>query len=112
MSYASASTGVSRLYLGRVTWFCYSTMGVSGCKWHYTAKAAVMTLLGSFGGGFMGLAFTLLRNKGNVEVIDLINGVLGALVSITGKFTCLPTDLRVSVKMPERRAHATRPDLH
>ena len=61
-----------------------STLGVSGTKWQYSARAAVMTLLSSFGGGYAALAFTLIRNRGKVDVIDLINGVLGALVSVTG----------------------------
>lgn len=57
---------------------------MSGQKWEYAAKAAVMTLLASFGGGCVGLFYTIYTNSGMVEIMDLINSVLGALVSITG----------------------------
>ncbi|XP_034234262.1 putative ammonium transporter 2 [Thrips palmi] len=79
----NAVMGLFVLWWGWLAFNSGSTLGVSGAKWHYSAKAAVMTLLASFGGGFMGLGYTLVRNAGNVEVIDLINGVLGALVSVT-----------------------------
>ncbi|KAE8742660.1 hypothetical protein FOCC_FOCC011789 [Frankliniella occidentalis] len=79
----NAVMGLFVLWWGWLAFNSGSTLGVSGAKWHYSAKAAVMTLLASFGGGFMGLFYTLLRNAGNVEVIDLINGVLGSLVSVT-----------------------------
>ncbi|CAH0697963.1 unnamed protein product [Spodoptera exigua] len=42
-----------------------------------------MTMMGSFGGGCFGLLFTLIKNKGKAEVMELINSVLGSLVSIT-----------------------------
>ncbi|KAK3915597.1 Putative ammonium transporter 3 [Frankliniella fusca] len=79
----NAVMGLFVLWWGWLAFNSGSTLGVTGAKWHYTAKAAVMTLLASFGGGFMGLFYTLLRNAGYVEVIDLINGVLGSLVSVT-----------------------------
>ncbi|KAF4524277.1 hypothetical protein B566_EDAN012040 [Ephemera danica] len=55
----------------------------SGAKWQFAARAAVLTLLASFGGGAMGLVHSLLTRKGHFDIMDLINGVLGALVSIT-----------------------------
>lgn len=57
---------------------------MSGKKWEYAARAAVMTLLSSFGGGSVGLFYTMYVNNGLVSVMDLINAVLGSLVSITG----------------------------
>ncbi|KAF5301112.1 hypothetical protein FQR65_LT08942 [Abscondita terminalis] len=42
-----------------------------------------MTMMSSFGGGCVSLAYSLIRLKGKIEVIDIINGVLGSLVSIT-----------------------------
>ncbi|CAG9134227.1 unnamed protein product [Plutella xylostella] len=56
---------------------------VSGAKWQYAARAAVMTMMGSFGGGCFGLIFTLVKNKGRADVMELINGILGSLVSVT-----------------------------
>jgi len=57
---------------------------VTGAKWQYAATAAVLTLLASFGGGTVGLIYSSLTRGGHFDIMDLINGVLGALVSITG----------------------------
>lgn len=43
-----------------------------------------MTILSSFGGGCYALAHSLVRHKGKVDPSDLINGILGSLVGITG----------------------------
>lgn len=44
-----------------------------------------MTMLASFGGGLYAMIHSFARNKGKLEVADIINGVLGALVGITGE---------------------------
>lgn len=58
---------------------------MTGAKWQYAATAAVLTLLASFGGGTIGLLYSSLTRGGHFDIMDLINGVLGALVSITGE---------------------------
>lgn len=60
---------------------------MSGAKWMYAAKAAVMTMLSSFGGGTVGLFYSAYTNKGHLEIMDMINSVLAALVSVTGSCT-------------------------
>lgn len=42
-----------------------------------------MTMMASFGGGFYASIFTVIKNRGRADVLDLINGVLAALVSVT-----------------------------
>lgn len=42
-----------------------------------------MTMLSSFGGGCTSIIYTFVRTKGKVEVLDIINGILGSLVSVT-----------------------------
>ncbi|XP_047513915.1 putative ammonium transporter 2 [Pieris napi] len=79
----NAVMGTLVLWWGWLAFNSGSTYGVSGAKWQYAARAAVMTMMGSFGGGFFGLLFTLIKNKGRAEVLDLINSILGSLVSIT-----------------------------
>jgi ammonia channel protein AmtB len=64
--------------------FGFSTYGVSGAKWHYAARAAVQTMMGSFGGGCVGLGYSMFLRDGRLDIMDLINGILGSLVSITG----------------------------
>ncbi|KAM3956130.1 ammonium transporter [Aphomia sociella] len=79
----NAVMGTFVLWWGWLAFNSGSTYGVSGAKWQYAARAAVMTMMGSFGGGCFGLLFTLIKNKGKAEVMELINSILGALVSIT-----------------------------
>jgi ammonium transporter, Amt family len=67
-------------------WFYFrSTFGISGHKWKYSARAAVITMNASFGGGLVGLVHSYFLRKGTFDIMDLINGVLGSLVSVTGK---------------------------
>ena len=61
--------------------------GVSGDKWKFSARAAVCTINASFGGGIVGLIYSFVRTKGKFDILDLISGVLGSLVSVTGKFS-------------------------
>lgn len=42
-----------------------------------------MTMLASFGGGAWSLVYTLFKNQGCVDIADVINGILAALVSVT-----------------------------
>ncbi|CAH0761560.1 unnamed protein product [Diatraea saccharalis] len=79
----NAVMGTFVLWWGWLAFNSGSTYGVSGAKWQYAARAAVMTMMGSFGGGCFGLIFTMIKNKGKADVMDLINSILGALVSIT-----------------------------
>ncbi|CAH0599758.1 unnamed protein product [Chrysodeixis includens] len=79
----NAVMGTFVLWWGWLAFNSGSTYGVSGAKWQYAARAAVMTMMGSFGGGCFGLLFTLVKNKGKADVMELINSVLGSLVSIT-----------------------------
>lgn len=60
-----------------------STYGVTGARWQYAARAAVSTMMGSIGGGLIGLVFSL-TNPNGIDILSQINGILGALVAITG----------------------------
>jgi ammonia channel protein AmtB len=42
-----------------------------------------MTMLGSFGGGIWSVMYSLFKNDGRVDILDLINGILSSLVSVT-----------------------------
>nr|XP_026490637.1 putative ammonium transporter 2 [Vanessa tameamea] len=75
--------GTFVLWWGWLAFNSGSTYGVSGAKWQYAARAAVMTMMGSFGGGCFGLLFTLIKNKGRADVMELVNSILGSLVAIT-----------------------------
>lgn len=40
-------------------------------------------MLGSFGGGTFSTMYSLFKNNGSVDILDLINGILASLVSVT-----------------------------
>ncbi|XP_068622033.1 putative ammonium transporter 2 [Battus philenor] len=79
----NAVMGTFVLWWGWLAFNSGSTYGVSGAKWQYAARAAVMTMMGSFGGGCFGIIYTMIKNKGRADVMELINSILGALVSVT-----------------------------
>ena len=56
---------------------------MTGNKWRLAAKAAGTTMTASFGGGLVALVMSYVQFDGKIEVLATINGVLGALVSIT-----------------------------
>ncbi len=57
---------------------------MTGNKWRLAARATVTTMASSFGGGLVALAFSLAQHGGKIDVLSSINGVLGALVAVTG----------------------------
>ena len=59
---------------------------MTGGRWKYAAKTAVITLQSSIGGGLAGMSLSWWRNH-QLEIGDVVNSVLGALVSITGNYT-------------------------
>jgi ammonia channel protein AmtB len=71
------------LWWGWLAFNSGSTYGISGSKWIYSARAAVMTMLGSFGGGSWSVLYSFIKNDGKVDILDLINGILASLVSVT-----------------------------
>ncbi|KAF6207295.1 hypothetical protein GE061_018536 [Apolygus lucorum] len=79
----NCAMGLFVLWWGWLAFNSGSTYGVSGAKWAYAAKAAVMTMVSSFGGGFVGLFYTMYMNSGKANILDIINSVLGSLVAVT-----------------------------
>ncbi|KXJ70536.1 putative ammonium transporter 2 [Aedes albopictus] len=61
-----------------------SSFGLSRGRWGYTIRAAVMTMLGSMGGGVVACSYSLIENKGKAQPFQIMNGVLASLVSVTG----------------------------
>tara|TARA_B100001564_G_scaffold270318_1_gene231929 strand:+ start:566 stop:2092 length:1527 start_codon:yes stop_codon:yes gene_type:complete len=82
-SYVNAIFGLFMLWWGWLGFNCGSTFGITNDKWLYASKAAVTTVLSSVGGGVFSIFYSyfIYDNKYPIEI--LINGILGALVSIT-----------------------------
>ena len=64
--------------------FFFSTFGVTGMKWRLAAKSACTTMASTFSGGCVAITYSMIVSGGKVEVLATINGVLGALVGVTG----------------------------
>ncbi|XP_011065917.1 PREDICTED: putative ammonium transporter 3 [Acromyrmex echinatior] len=79
----NAIMGLFVLWWGWLAFNSGSTYGVTGDRWQYAARAAVSTMIASMGGGLIGLGFSL-TNPNGIDILSQINGVLGALVAVTG----------------------------
>ena len=64
--------------------FSISTFGIDQQLWKYAAAASVMTLMATVGGGLAGVEYSMVVNRRMLDVSDVMNSILGALVSITG----------------------------
>ncbi|XP_077562777.1 putative ammonium transporter 2 [Haemaphysalis longicornis] len=79
----NALVGMFMLWWGWLGFNCGSTFGVSGHKWKYAARSAIVTINSSVGGGITALLFSYAVNRRKFSVIKLINGILASLVAIT-----------------------------
>ncbi|XP_023323583.1 putative ammonium transporter 3 [Eurytemora carolleeae] len=78
-----------------ITWWGYlamnsaSTMGVEGTRWLQSAKATVLTMLSSFGGGSVALFMCYIFYGHVIPVGRIVNPIMGSLVAYTGiTFLC------------------------
>ncbi|XP_066968319.1 putative ammonium transporter 3 [Macrobrachium rosenbergii] len=78
----NAILGMFMLWWGWLGFNCGSTFGISNDKWKYAARTAVTTLQSSIGGGLAGMSLSWYKNH-RLEIGDVVNSVLGALVSVT-----------------------------
>lgn len=75
--------GLFVLWTGWLAFNAGSSAGLSSGKWMYAARGAVMTMIATFGGGMYSLAHTMIKHRGTVDIMDVINGILGSLAGIT-----------------------------
>ncbi|KAG8190247.1 hypothetical protein JTE90_001331 [Oedothorax gibbosus] len=80
----NAMVGMFMLWWGWLGFNCGSTFGVSGHKWKYAARSAIVTINSSVGGGIAALVFSYFTQHKKFMVTHLINGILASLVAITG----------------------------
>ena len=88
-------------------------------KWKLAARAAVVTLNGSIGGGIVAIAYSYLRDAETLDVPTFVTGLRGGLVSVTGicalarpwegiviglfggMFACLLSDAMIKLKIDD-----------
>ncbi len=57
--------------------------GITGRLWILAAKSTCNTLVSSFAGGIFAICHSLFSHDGKVDVLMIINGILGGLVGVT-----------------------------
>ena len=57
--------------------------GVSGNKWRLSVKACVTTFMASVASGWVGMIQSYAMNNKKMDVLTVVNGILGGLVGIT-----------------------------
>ena len=83
-SNVSVIFGLFMLWWGWIGFNCGSTFGVSGLRWVTACRVSMTTVNASCAGGLVGLAYSHWLFGGVFDVEVIVNGVLGALVAITG----------------------------
>ncbi|XP_068243852.1 putative ammonium transporter 3 [Palaemon carinicauda] len=78
----NAILGTLMLWWGWLSFNCGSTYGISGDLWKYAARTAVTTLVASIGAGIIGMGMSWYKDH-RLGISDVVNSVLGGLVSIT-----------------------------
>ncbi|KAI8506260.1 Ammonium Transporter Family, partial [Branchiostoma belcheri] len=80
----NALLGMFMLWWGWLGFNCGSTFGITGGKWKLAARSAVSTITASMGGGIVAVVLSYVTKKRKFDISYLINGILGALVGVTG----------------------------
>lgn len=75
----SACMGLFILWWGWIGFNAGSSYGITGGKWDYAARAGVGTTLATMGAGAFSIIYSMLKNKGKVDVFEVISGILASL---------------------------------
>ena len=80
----NAMIGLYMLWWGWLAFNAGSTFGVTHNKWQLSARACCTTLLASVAGGWVAIVQSYFMNNKKQDVLTVVNGILGALVGVTG----------------------------
>ena len=72
------------LWWGWLAFNAGSTFGVTSNKWQLSARACCTTLMASVSGGLVAMVQSYFMNNKKQDVLTVVNGILGALVGVTG----------------------------
>lgn len=75
----NACMGLFILWWGWIAFNAGSSYGVTGGKWDYSARAGVGTTIATMSAGAFSILFSMFKNKGKVDVFEVISGVLASL---------------------------------
>lgn len=75
----NACMGLFILWWGWIGFNAGSTYGITGGKWQYAARAGVGTTLATMAAGVFSILYSMYKNKGKVDVFEVISGILASL---------------------------------
>jgi len=75
----NACMGLFILWWGWIGFNAGSSYGITNGKWHLAARAGVGTTLATMGAGCFSIIYSMLKNKGKVDVFEVISGILASL---------------------------------
>ena len=58
--------------------------GITGRLWILAAKSACTTLVASCSGGVFAVFYSFYSCNGKLDILMIVNGILGGLVGVTG----------------------------
>lgn len=71
--------GLFILWWGWIGFNAGSSYGVTGGRWEFAARAGAGTTLASMSGGMTSILFSLIKNKGKIDVLEVVCGILCGL---------------------------------
>lgn len=77
-----ACLGLFVVWWGWIGFNAGSSYGVTGGKWQYAARAGVGTTIATMSGGAFSILYSMWKNKGKVDVFEVISGILASLGKI------------------------------
>ena len=80
---AGSTFGSDILFCFSLTFSCLY-FSVTDNKWQLSARACCTTLMASVAGGWVALVQSYFMNNKKQDVLTVVNGILGALVGVTG----------------------------
>lgn len=78
----SACMGLFILWWGWIGFNAGSSYGITGGKWDYAARAGVGTTVATMAAGVFSILYSMYKNKGKVDVFEVISGILASLGKI------------------------------
>ncbi|KAG5673238.1 hypothetical protein PVAND_003301 [Polypedilum vanderplanki] len=78
----NACVGMFILWWGWLAFNAGCAYGMTGGKWAYAARGGCGTALATWGAGAFSIIYSMVRNKGRVDIYEVVTGILAALIMI------------------------------
>ncbi|KAG5673239.1 hypothetical protein PVAND_003302 [Polypedilum vanderplanki] len=86
----NACVGMFILWWGWLAFNAGCAYGITGGKWAYAARGGCGTALATWGAGAFSIIYSMVRNKGRVDIYEVVTGILCALIMINSSCFLMP----------------------